>query len=436
MNKQEIVKECISYFNDVIFSETRLESYPLGYKESFSVLKDGFIYYPAEKIIEISKKIMNWDNDFTKNYASMTFQIFVFGFFHNLKKKQKTFSEKDFDALIKSFVEKSIKEYEIFVPIYGIDVKYAIPKTIGKFTFYSNKRHLDFIEKKFLELKEKAPETMPMIRKGACQQNTYVSIKIPCKDDSKAKFVADEYFLLLERTFKYFIRSNIKTFNFDLQRSNSITDVEEIFKSDIGVFNYSFPAEKEHIVYASDELRAFANTEFLNDAYDLEEFINTHPLFPQFIELIFIASNELQKRILRAIEFCGRANQEVNVEMGFLQCMLGIEALVQWDDTKSYLKPSITRQISEAYCFLVEKNYDKRIQAINDFNKLYKKRCGVAHGGNSAIAEEDFFLAQLYLKKLIETFITDKNLQTLNTIENVKIYIRDIQFQKPDLLQG
>lgn len=110
--------------------------------------------------------------------------------------------------------------------------------------------------------------------------------------------------------------------------------------------------------------------------------------------------NEIQQRILKAVEWIGRAINESDKALSFLQCLFAIECLLQ--DQNDFITKSITAQISEYAAFIVGVDLESRKEIEQLFRKLYVLRSKLAHGSPVDDMTDEPFKA-LWLAKQIVT---------------------------------
>jgi hypothetical protein len=94
--------------------------------------------------------------------------------------------------------------------------------------------------------------------------------------------------------------------------------------------------------------------------------------------------NELQKRVILALEWLGQAYRENSPQNSFLKAVISLE-IVFTHNEDSIITLSILYQICESAALILGSNTDERIQIEKEIKKIYSKRSAIVHAGNDSI---------------------------------------------------
>lgn len=102
---------------------------------------------------------------------------------------------------------------------------------------------------------------------------------------------------------------------------------------------------------------------------------------------ISIAKNpsRLQKKILQALQVYGLSRFSQKGEIRFLFLISAFESLLLTENDKDYLG----KKISEKTAFLLENEYEKRLQLYKQMKSFYGKRSGLVHSGKTEISDSE-----------------------------------------------
>ncbi len=148
---------------------------------------------------------------------------------------------------------------------------------------------------------------------------------------------------------------------------------------------------------------------------------------------ISIAKNpsRLQKKILQALQVYGLSRFSQKAEIRFLFLISAFESLLLTENDKDYLG----KKISEKTAFLLETDYDKRLQLYKQMKIFYGKRSGIVHSGKTEITDsevrtlDDIFRAASF--KLLELSMTYTKMEQKvrdNEQEGIEDLINKLKF--------
>jgi len=366
----------------------------------------------CSKLSEIIQNIIENNPDMKNNISERMVCECLLELFDTIKSEERMITSKDIqkkcDELLKSLPRT---EFTVFHKIYGVDLKSDSPISKGIFTFYSIHKHKKIIDS-IIYNDGKEPDGIKLLNDEFEKHDVWVSVSFQMKEDFfKAEERANKYFIYLENILRFFLYRDNTLFDigiFDLKKSN----VEDIYLLSGNRFSYSL------------NLTSGSSGNAI-----LDDFFNRNDRFiPKLIELISKDDKtDMEKRILRSTYLGGMAISELDHSMGFLKCMMAIEALLQVN------KEEISNQISENVSFILygtckETVAENRILMYNNMKKLYSKRSELAHGSKVELPLNDYNMAMEIIQLLIRVFLDTDIYYEMKKIDELEKYIQKLKF--------
>ena len=158
---------------------------------------------------------------------------------------------------------------------------------------------------------------------------------------------------------------------------------------------------------------------------DIEEYLNSDgKVYKELINILNKKEkNEIETRIVNAVNWAGMAVSEKNNSVAFTQAIFAIESLLQQQIKGEIFNKSIVASISEDIAFLLGKNFDERKKYEKDFKELYSVRSSIAHGKSSQINPYQVLSAIAMAKLLIQELILNPALKGAVTMQKITNYI-------------
>ncbi len=392
-------------------------SHNKGGKTNFCSLNGRDVYLSissedCSKLREIIQNLIKNNRDMRNNISDKMVYERLLELFDTIKSEGRKITSKDIqkkcDELLKSL---STTEFTVFHKIYGVDIKSESPINRGIFTFYSINKHRKDIDS-IINNDGNEQSGIKFLIDEFEKHDAWVSVSFQMKEDcTKAKERARKYLLYLEYILRFFLYPKQSVFDigiFDLKKSN----VEEIYLLSENQFSYELNRTSG----------AVGNIK-LDYVFDKNE-----KYLSKLIELISKDDKtEMEDRILRFTYLGGMAISELDHSMGFLKCMMAIEALLQVN------KEEISNQISENVSFILygtgkETVAENRIQMYNIMKKLYSKRSELAHGSKVEIPLNDYNTAIYIIQLLIRIFLDNDIYYEMKKIDELEKYIQKLKF--------
>ncbi len=138
--------------------------------------------------------------------------------------------------------------------------------------------------------------------------------------------------------------------------------------------------------------------------------------------------NQIESRIITAVNWIGMAIAERNTSIAFVQAIFAVEALLQNDIKDEPINKSIVAMIAEAIAFILGNDYESRKSIEKDFKRLYGLRSKIAHGKGSDINGTDLDKAIKLARDLVYAFIKKAEIKDAKTMQMITNYIEKMRY--------
>jgi hypothetical protein len=126
--------------------------------------------------------------------------------------------------------------------------------------------------------------------------------------------------------------------------------------------------------------------------------------------------NSLDKRILAAIQWAGRASTDDRDDKAFLHFCISLEALL----VKKEDRGEIAFSFALRGAHLLAKDASMRQRIFDDLGSLYRLRSKVVHEGKTNISDTDLARIQLFAKNAIFIVLVTDPFSSMTTIDNLE----------------
>ncbi len=138
----------------------------------------------------------------------------------------------------------------------------------------------------------------------------------------------------------------------------------------------------------------------------------------------------LYGRILSAVDWIGRAVNEIEDAKALIQFTFAIETMLK-PDQRGLISPSITHSLAESSAFILGTTLEERCKIDSDVRKIYGDRSSIVHGLGSGIEPGSDQVAFEIGRDLIIRFLTHPNLSKMRTTEEVYSWIKQQRYGVP-----
>ena len=307
---------------------------------------------------------------------------------------------------VKDFVTSSLSEklidFEIFRVLNGVELKGDDIQKLGPFCIYQWGKHKNQIKLNF-KIENNKFGTLVNFN----DEDILVSVKTNVRDPKKALELADNKFSQFENIISYMLGKRDSCYH-------------------VSIFNYGNSSLLKHLIISQEKKSIGVKRQ--------GAFINIEISDPQITDANYVWSllendnlNEIQARLLKAIEWVGKARNDLDDTNAFVQYVFAIESLLSFSD-KGIITPSIANQMSEYSAFIIGGNYKERVKIVKLIKNLYSCRSAIVHGRQKTPIDVDLLDAAKIAIKLIVKFTTDDILKKITTMEELTKTINKKKF--------
>jgi len=315
--------------------------------------------------------------------------------------------------IVQKLTNKPLIEREVFHKIYGLTVSNELPIVAGRVRFYN---YQSFTKHLFGTHDIKHTNPIDVLLSHFTEQDAIISTTIKTRDNKKARELGYKEFEAIESILRFFISFwNLKYF-------------------DIGIIHLQKSDFDEHIILHDDSMSFEMNLVGKRNALDFDDFQSRfvkHDFSPVGLIEKFCKQNknQMENRLLMAIELLGRAVYDLGKPISFLFSMMAIEALIQLD-TKNLVNQSISAQISEYCAFLLEDTRDKRIEVERMMKRLYGVRSKIAHGSSYKCTLDENKEVLYNARDLVSIFFDNHTLSSFTKFDDLRKHIQMLKYKE------
>ena len=295
-----------------------------AFVEIFGSEKNAVSFIAVKSIGEfntLTQYLYNADKRIVANFVLKTFQSKLSDLIRDLFKEDRNATIKDWNTFIDGMLKLPDNSVKILAPIFGIVMEQPTI-SLGDFALYQPSFADSYLKKEF-------PKASNLIDKHFNFKDEYmIGVTVKAKDLKKCEELATKAFYSFENVSNFITASFHKT-------------------NRIGIFNYSdskkivsFLTSETSITKSKRTLDNFQKVQIDDPIYNNEENCNN-----KLWKLITSSKNDLEEKIIDAIEWCGKALVEVDDSKALLQYIICIESLLQYEEDK-FIAPSVPMQHS------------------------------------------------------------------------------------------
>ena len=346
-----------------------------------------------------------------------------------LKVKEKLISLKSFkdttqqlfftDEFNETKINEILDQYRktnfyIVAKIFGLTMNK--PKIeFGKYTFVRKDCIINFINQQMNDEKILNPKEFAYINlenESKSDRNfIYIVMEIEACDTNYVSEKFENEVLLIINTLRYMT---------GLKQDRIYIDIDEYVDSISPRVQYT----KEGFIGNSTKV----NRKDIDVPFDEEYYFSKeNGNFQIWSMLIKKQRNELETRIIRAINWLGLSIMEKNNDVACTEIAFSLESLLKLNEQQSPITSSIQGQMSEMIAFICGKNLEERKKIIKDFKAFYSYRSSIVHGGESK--EEGEYLKYFYMAKdVLIKILVNNNYLSCGSLQKIKEKLDDIKY--------
>jgi hypothetical protein len=350
------------------------------------------------------ESIFNSNKEISETWTLKKFETDFVNLIRILKNENRLCNTADIETLFDKFAKVEIQESEILYELYGAEMN--LPKlALGDFTIY------DF-DLSISELTKRFPYLVHQDIYFSNRKSKYlVGIKVKARDNDKAVEIANSLCESFENIFSYMIADlkherTIGIFNFRGWRTTSIVVCNQNSMGFQGKNNIVLPVN-------------------IADPFFTDPSQGNDKLWTLITKT---QKTEIEKRLLNAIEWIGKAVYDFDLSKSLVQFVFAIEGMLQQNE-KTIITPSIVSQLSDWLAFIINDDLEQRKKISKYFKDIYQKRSAIAHGAAKTIDIQDLAMALQISKLMIIAFLTHKPFCDIKTMDELNKCMTDLKFK-------
>lgn len=383
-----------------------IDNSPEPYK-SFGIDKYNITFLGFEKLEKFQKgleNIFSSNKDISETWTLKKFENELVNLIRVLKNEKRLCNPIDIETLFDNFTKVEIQESEILYELYGAEMN--LPKLVlGDFIIYNFDLSIN-------ELTERFPYLVHQDLYFSHRKSKYlVGVKVKARDNDKAVEIANKLCETFENVFSYMIA--------DLKHERTV-----------GIFNFRGWQTTSIVVCNPNSMgKQMKNSIFLPVNIADPFFTDASQGNDKIWVLITkTQKTEIEKRLLNAIEWIGKAVYDIDLSKSLVQFVFAIEGMLQQNE-KAIITPSIVSQLSDWLAFIINDDLEQRKKISKYFKDIYQKRSAIAHGAIKTIDIQDLGIALQISKLMIITFLTNKPFCDIKTMDELNKHITDLKFK-------
>ena len=342
------------------------------------------------------------------------------------------------DQISRELRQLQKQEYLAVRFIHGASLDQSLVK-LGPFTIYkwdayqsalasTNLPFLDSCLQNARELQKNnisSPSKFPLLENCG---NIFISVEVAARDKQRAIELADDRFHQFEDVISYMLGHEARRFSFGVVDSSNINSLEYLLITtggiyhDTGSLHNPEPVELDSLFFMNDKLKS-------SGADEVQFWVNSgHTWIWETLKLEPLKLSKWQGRILSAIEWIGKGLRDKNSARSLVQFTFALEALFFYQEKGILASPSIVSTLADFSAFIGADNFKDREFIIKTVNEIYGERSSVAHGGTQDVQSHTVSLALKLLKNLITRIITNSELSSFQSIEQLQNWIKERKY--------
>jgi hypothetical protein len=319
----------------------------------------------------------------------------------------KAVNETDIKQFFRELLEIPIEEWEVFRPLHGAELDTSDKLELGSFTVWNFVSDQSLLIAKYPQLPEDWKITREALESRS-SGNLVVSVRVTARDGERAEELADERFRQFEHVMRYMIGDPTGEF-------------------DIWIFDYRNPTLFRCMVLSPTRARQGSRIKNIHTPIKID-----NPFFGEsradhswiWNALSQPNPNELQKRVLAAVEWIGKGMRDRDPAKALVQFIIAIEALLTFREQGTIVSPSIASQLAEFSAYIVGDDFDSRLEVEKSVKKLYGRRSAVAHGGSQSVLESEVIEALKLVRNLLKRITTNPELSAMTSMKQLQDWVQ------------
>ena len=351
--------------------------------------------------------LLEANNEIIETISSKTLKDKILTLIRNsIEKEEVTVDE--INGMYRELMDMPKMKCEVFYPVFGVNYFKKGPLELGPYTIYNKNIHRK-------ALIEKNPDGEKILNEELDQiinSDVIIGIEVIVRETARAYEKARLDLQRFEDTVRFMIADHNKRY-------------------DVGIFNFNFYKRSSALLITSESMGTNDNMTGTIDKLNLHQFPINGPIYGHDRVWIMLGKpnpTDLEKRIITAIEWSGKALRDEVPSRAFVQYIFGLEALLQFQQKGVMISPSITYQISEFAAFIISDELETRLEIEKTVKELYAKRSAIAHGGSNNVSKEQLREALYLMKGIITALLVNKQFQEIKTMDQLNTWVKSKKY--------
>ena len=340
-------------------------------------------------------------------FATLHFQSFeneILEFFLEAKRLETSPSDEEVKEFLKRLTIKPVELIRVFAGVSGARVKGDFPLVLGPYTLYDKERHGEQLELASYNLAKATNMDLEPF-------STLICVEFAGRDCLKIRERATDTFERFENVVSFMV--NNRTNGSGVRVSTGATRAQHL---------YTFaPSGDKTVAMRQLDIGAWVT---IDDPYFTKAEFG-HQYIWNLLAQDEGSRNQIQKRILRAIDWAGQALHERSSANALLKSAIAIEALL------SHSKDQVVKTISEYTAQICGRSVEGRLEVEKHMKLLYATRSNLVHGSSSQATRDEAQAFLNYTTTSIERFLVDKDLQALTTESDMVSHFAQLRYSAP-----
>ena len=307
------------------------------------------------------------------------------------------------DSLTQNWLQEltqvNLVNWTVFRGIRGIILPDGEPRQLGPFTLYTKERYKAQIPKI-------VQTTIPELDAELEKPDEFIAVDIISRSGDRAIERADVHFLRFQNVVRYMIGTRNSRYHV------GIIDKKVSWKS------HAHAVSTKSMIWSS----GIEGPRFPIDLTDPDFTAKENGNATIWKLLCLSDNNELQNRIISAVDWIGKAVNEVDDANALIQSVFALESVLQLDT--GIFRPSIVANIAETAAFLLEKTCEKRCEIERMIKSIYEARSAIVHGGRAKVSFEQANNALSTTKEVIVSMLVHPEISKFSCMKELERWVK------------
>jgi len=353
-----------------------------------------------EKIWTLNKEIIKnfKKSDFEKSFIDQIVRSYL---------ENGEVKDNEINRFVNDLLAFRKRKFTVITEIFGIKFEHGDdPYKIGPFSLYKLTDHRKFLESLFEGRDEH------FILKDQPFNEYIIRCEVEAHHSEEANEKAGTEFLRFERICKFILawfppQYDIGIFNY---RRSQMLKTRIISEDGNGIETF-----KRKGIFFPINIKEFLKKVSDFGLEDVWKFLKQKNI------------SEMERKLLLAMEWIGRAKNDFSLETKFLDVEIALEVLFGYQKGGLFTA-GMGHRIAESIALLIGSTVEKRFEIEKDIKYLLERRGGIVHSGKNNVTEEDFRKLMSYMLLIILYFFNKQRLQKIKNLEELNELLKEMKY--------